>query len=69
MVAYFLNKYKSINKNKEIDKRLRRKFYRAYDITKKIDKSGNKSVDYMEGYMDGANLDEETKEFIRFING
>jgi hypothetical protein len=25
--------------------------------------------EYMEGYFDGADLDEETKEFIRFING
>ena len=66
MVAYFLNKYKLINKDKKIDKRLRRKFYRAMDIIKKMK---GKSNDYIEGYFDGADLDEETREFIRFING
>ena len=65
MVAYFLNKYKLAYKNKEIDKRLRRKFYRAYEITKKMKKS---TPEYLEGYFDGADLDQETREFIRFIN-
>lgn len=65
MVAWFLNKYKLTHKDKIIDKRLRRKFYRAYEITKKMKKS---TPEYSEGYFDGADLDEETREFIKFIN-
>lgn len=65
MVAWYLNKYKSVNKDKEIDKRLRRKFYRAYEITKKMKKN---TPEYIEGFCDGASLDIETKEFIMFMS-
>lgn len=64
MVGFFWNKFKALNKDK-IDSRIRRKFYRAWDIIKKMKKS---TPEYSEGYFDGANLDEETRQFIRFIN-
>lgn len=66
MVAWYLNKYKSINKDKVIDKRLRRKFYRAYDMTNKM-RRYNQSIDYIEGFCDGAGVDLETREFIIFM--
>ena len=67
MVAWYLNKYKIVNKDKVIDKRLRRKFYRAYDISNKM-RSVNKSIDYVDGFCDGAGVDAETREFIMFIS-
>ncbi len=60
------NNYKLyiIGKSIEPSENIRVKFYRAINIYKKMKFY---STDYVQGFFDGARLDEQTKEFIRFI--
>lgn len=60
------NNYKLyiIGKSIEPSENIRVKFYRAINIYKKMK---SYSPDYLQGFFDGARLDEQTKEFIRFI--
>lgn len=70
---YHWTKYKEKcqKENKQIDNRVRRKFYRAMDMIKKFPSKypAKISSDYIDGFCDGACLDTETKEFIKFIIG
>lgn len=72
-VMYCWTKYKEKQQKegKQIDSRIRRKFYRAMDMIKKMpSKYPNRvSIDYIDGFCDGACLDAETREFIKFIIG
>lgn len=60
------NNYKFYISGKSIEPSefIRVKFYRAINIYKKMKAYSN---DYVEGFFDGARLDEQTKDFIRFI--
>jgi hypothetical protein len=48
-----------------ITENMRIKFYRAITLYERMEKH---SPDYISGFMAGANLDSQSREFITFIN-